>query len=59
MCNSNNLCAIIRQYIYGSFQKKKLFPFIKGFSLIYLKFIDDIFFYMGTDNKKDLMKIFK
>ena len=37
------------------FEKKLTFLFIKGFSLIYLRFIDDIIF-IWTGNKKDLMK---
>ena len=37
------------------FEKKLIYPFIKGLSLIYLRFIDDIFF-IWTGNKKDLMK---
>ena len=37
------------------FEKKRIYPFVKGFSLIYLRFIGDIFF-IWTGNKKDLMK---
>ena len=37
------------------FEKELIYPFIKEFSLIYLRFIDDIFF-IWTGNKKDLMK---
>ena len=37
------------------FEKRLIYPFIKGFSLIYLRFTDDIFF-IWTGNKKDLMK---
>ena len=37
------------------FERKLINPFIKGFSLIYLRFIDGIFFIM-TGSKKDLMK---
>ena len=37
------------------FLKKLIYPFIKGFSLIYLRFIDDIFF-IWTGNKKDRHK---
>ena len=37
------------------FEKKLIYPFIKWFSLIYLRFIDDIFF-IWTGNKKDLIK---
>ena len=32
-----------------------MYPFIKGFSLIYLRSIDDIFF-ISAGNRKDLMK---
>ena len=32
-----------------------MYPFIKGFSLIYLRFIDDIFC-ISAGNRKDLMK---
>ena len=50
-----NQCAIvIHQYIYGPFWKF-MYPFIKGFSLIYLRFIDDIFC-ISAGNRKDLMK---
>ena len=37
------------------FERKITYPFIKGFSLIYVRFIEDIFFTL-TGNKKDLMK---
>ena len=37
------------------FEKKLIHQFIKGFSLIYLRFIDDIFL-IWTGNKKDLVK---
>ena len=37
------------------FENKFIYPFIKRASLIYLRFIDDIFF-IWTGNKKDLMK---
>ena len=37
------------------FETKLINLFIKGFSLIYLRFIDGIFFIM-TGSKKDLMK---
>ena len=37
------------------FKTKLINPFTKGFSLIYLRFIDGIFFIM-TGSKKDLMK---
>ena len=37
------------------FEKILIYPYIKEFSLIYLRFIDDIFF-IWTGNKKDLMK---
>ena len=40
------------------FEKKLIYPFIKGFSLIYLRFIDDILF-IWTGNKKDIMRILK
>ena len=37
------------------FENKFIYPFIKRTSLVYLRFIDDIFF-IWTGNKKDLMK---
>ena len=37
------------------FEKKLIYAFIKGFSSIYLRFIDDIFF-IWNSNKKDLIK---
>ena len=37
------------------FENKFIYPFIKRASLVYLRFIDDIFF-IWTGNKKDLMK---
>ena len=37
------------------FEKKLIYPFINGFPLIYLRFIDDIFL-IWIGNKKDLMK---
>ena len=42
-------------HLWINLKKKLIYPFIKGFSLIYLIFIDDIFF-IWTGNKKDLMK---
>ena len=39
------------------FEKKLICPFIKGSSLISLRFIDNIIF-IWTGNKKDLMKFF-
>ena len=42
-------------YFMDHFLKKLIYPFIKGFSLIYLRFIDDIFF-IWTGNKKDRHK---
>ena len=42
-------------YFMDHFLKKLIYPFIKGFSLIYLRFIDDIFL-IWTGNKKDLVK---
>ena len=50
------ICAPSYANIFMShFEKNVIYPFIKGFSLIYLKFIDDIFF-IWTGNEKDLMK---
>ena len=37
------------------FEKKLIYPFIKGFSLIFLRFTDNIFF-LWAGNKKDQMK---
>ena len=37
------------------FKKRLIYSFIKGFSLIYLRFINDIFF-IWTDNEKNLIK---
>ena len=36
------------------FKKKLVYPFIKGLSLVYLRFID--IFFIWTGNKKYLMK---
>ena len=38
------------------FERKFIYPFIKTFLLIYLRFIDDIFF-MWTGSKSDLEKV--
>ena len=40
------------------FERKFIDPFIKTFSLIYLRFLDDIFF-IWTGSKTDLEKFFK
>ena len=39
----------------GHFERKLIYPFMKGFSLIYLRIIDDIFF-VWTGNQQDLIK---
>ena len=50
------ICALSCANIFmDRFEKILIYPFIKEFSLIYLRFIDDIFF-IWTGNKKDLMK---
>ena len=55
-CAMGTICAPSYANIFmDHFEKKLIYPFIKGFSLIYLRFIDDIFF-IWTGNKKDLMK---
>ena len=38
------------------FEEKLIYSFIKGFSLTYVRFINDIFF-IWTDNEKNLMKL--
>ena len=42
-------------YLWIILKKKLIYPFINGFPLIYLRFIDDIFL-IWIGNKKDLMK---
>ena len=55
-CAMGTICAPSYANIFmDHFEKKLIYPFIKGLSLIYLRFIDDIFF-IWTGNKKDLMK---
>ena len=50
------ICAPSHANIFmDNFEKKLIYPFIKGFSLIYLRFIDDKFL-IWTGNKKDLVK---
>ena len=50
------ICALSYANIFmDHFEKKLIYPFIKGFLFIYLRFIDDLFF-IWTGNKKDLMK---
>ena len=45
-------------YLWIILKKKLIYRFIKEFSLIYLRFMDDIFF-IWTSNKKDLLKFLK
>ena len=55
-CAMGTICAISCANIFmDHFGKKLIYPYIKGFSLIYLRFADDMFF-IWTGNKKDLMK---
>ena len=55
-CAMGTICAPSHANIFmDHFEKKLIYPFIKEFLLIYLRFIDDIFF-ISTGNKKDLMK---
>ena len=42
-------------YLWIILKKKLMYPFIKGFSLIYLRFID-LMFFIWTGKKKDLLK---
>ena len=51
----NNLYTLIHKHLYGKLQKKIIYPFIKTFILIYLRFIDDIFV-IWTGSKTDLEK---
>ena len=54
-CAIGTICAPLYANIFmDHFEKNLIYPLIKGFSLIYLRFIDDIFF-IWTGNKKDLM----
>ena len=58
-CAIGTICALSYTNIFmDHFEEKLIYPFIKGFSLIYLRFIDDIFF-IWTGNKKDIMRILK
>ena len=55
-CAMGTICAPSYANIFmDHFEKKLIYPFIKGFLFIYLRFIDDLFF-IWTGNKKDLMK---
>ena len=55
-CAMGTICALSYANIFmDHFEKKLIYPFIKGFSLIYLRFIDDIFF-LWTGNKNDRHK---
>ena len=55
-CAMGTICAPSYANIFmDNFEKKLMYPFIKEFSLIYIRFIDDIFF-IWTGNKKDLLK---
>ena len=53
--HGNNLCTLIPKLI-DYFERKFIYPFIKTFPLIYLRFIDDIFL-IWTGSKTDLEKI--
>ena len=56
-CAMGTICAPSYTNIFiDHFEKKLIYSFIKGFLLIYLRFIGYIFF-IWTGNKKDLMKI--
>ena len=57
-CAMGNICAPSYVNIFmDHFEKELIYPFIKGFSLIYLRFIDNIFF-IWIGNKKDLIKFY-
>ena len=58
MCHGNNLCTLLRKHLYGPLRKKLIFPFIKKFSLICLRFLDDIFF-IWTGSKPKLENFLK
>ena len=53
--HANNLCTLIRKHLYEPPRKKIHIPIYQEFSLIYLRFIDDIFF-IWTGSKTDLEK---
>ena len=55
-CDMGTICAPSYANIFmDHFEEKLIYPFIKGFPLIYLRFIDNIFF-IWTGNKKNVMK---
>ena len=55
-CAMGTICALSYANIFmDHFEKKLIYPFIKGFSLIYPRFIDGIFF-TWNGNKKNIIK---
>ena len=58
LCHGYNMCSILREYFYGNFEAKHIYPYIKEMSLLYLRYIDDIFvIWKGT--KVELMTFIK
>ena len=56
-CAKGTICAASYANIFMDlFERKFIYPFIKTFLLVYLRFIDDIFF-ISTCSKTDLEKI--
>ena len=56
-CAMGTICAPSYGNIFmDHFERKFIYPFIKTFSLLYLRFIDDIFF-IWTGSKTDLQKV--
>ena len=56
LCHGNNLHTFIHKHLYGPLWKL-IYPFIRTFSLIYLRFIDNIFFLYGQAVKQ-IQRIF-
>ena len=41
--NRYNLCSSIRKHFMTKFEKQHIYPYIKNKSILYLRYIDDIF----------------
>ena len=55
LCHGYNMCSILCEHLYGNFFKaKNIYPYIKEVSLLYLRYIDDIFM-IRKGTKAELM----